>query len=286
MKTKIFLRITLFAILLGGFVGCKKRDIKVENCAVVSIAPLKPIVQEILGDDFEVVVLVPQGASPETFEPTAKQLQKVEKARFVFGTGLLEFEQELLNRITRKEQVINLSQGIETIGGCCSHSHHHGHSHGVDPHIWCSPKSLMKMAENMHSAIHQEMPDSTKYTERYNALNAKLLELDREVADMCKNGTHKQFLIYHPALTYLARDYGLKQVAIEKDGKEPSIAYLNSIIRDARKEGVKHIFYQSEFPASSVETICDEIGAKAEEINPLAENIIEEIHRITTLITE
>ena len=286
MKAKIFLRITLFAILLCNFIGCKSRDIEVENCTVVSIAPLKPLVQEILGDDFEVIVLVPQGASPETFEPTPKQLQKVEKARFVFGTGLLEFEQELLNRVARKEQIINLSHGIETIGGCCSHSHHHGHSHGVDPHIWCSPKSLITIAGNMHNAIHGEMPDSTKYTERYNVLNAKLLELDKEVADMCNSSSHKSFLIYHPALTYLARDYGLTQVAIENEGKEPSPKRLNNIIRQARQDGVKHIFYQSEFPASSVEVICSDIGASAVEINPLAENIIDNIRRITTLITE
>ena len=286
MRTKIFLRITIIAILLCNFIGCKSRETKVENCAVVSIAPLKPLVQEILGNDFEVIVLVPQGASPETFEPTPKQLQKVESARFVFGTGLLAFEQELLNRVARKEQIINLSQGIETISGCCSHSHHHGHAHGVDPHIWCSPKSLIKMAENMQNAIALEMPDSTKYIERYNTLNTKLLELDEEVADKCNKSLHKSFLIYHPALTYLARDYGLTQIAIENEGKEPSSKRLNHIIKHAREDGVKHVFYQSEFPASSVEVICNDIGATAVEINPLDENIIDNIRHITTLITE
>lgn len=286
MMTKIFLRITLFAILLCNFVGCGNREIEVENCAVVSIAPLKPLVQEILGDDYEVIVLVPAGASPETFEPTAKQLQKVETARFVFGTGLLAFEQELLNRVARNEQIINLSEGIETISGCCSHSHHHVHAHGVDPHIWCSPKSLIKMAENAYNAIIDEMDDSTAYTERYNTLNTKLLELDKEVAEMCDKSAHKSFIIYHPALTYLARDYGLTQIAIENEGKEPSPKYLNNIILQARNDGVKHIFYQSEFPASSVNAICNDIGATAVEINPLDENIIDNIRHITTLITE
>ena len=270
------------------FIGCGNRETKVENCAVVSIAPLKPLVQEILGNDFEVIVLVPQGASPETFEPTPKQLQKVESARFVFGTGLLAFEQELLNRVARKEQIINLSQDIEIVGGCCSHSHHHGHghAHGVDPHVWCSPKSLVKMAENMHKAIALEMPDSTKYAERYNALNTKLLGLDKEVAEMCSKSSHKSFLIYHPALTYLARDYGLTQIAIENEGKEPSSKHLNHIIKHARENGVKHVFYQSEFPASAVEVICNDIGATAVEINPLDEDITSNIRHIATLITE
>ena len=88
---KLRLILTIFTTLL--FVGCAERKIVVENRAVVSIAPLKPLVENILGDDFEISVLVPQGASPETFEPTPKQLREVETARFVFGTGLLEFEQ-------------------------------------------------------------------------------------------------------------------------------------------------------------------------------------------------
>ena len=280
----------VFVILLAlFFVGCAERKVVVENRAVVSIAPLKPLVESILGEDFEVSVLVPQGASPETFEPTPKQLRDIETARFVFGTGLLEFEQELLHRIARNEQIINLSHGIDLIAGTCSHAHHshsHNHAHGVDPHIWCSPKSLGKIAENIHNAIAHEMPDSVKYGERYTTLCIKLLDLDEEVAEMCRQSSRCTFLIYHPSLTYLARDYGLTQVAIEAEGKEPSAKHLARIIEQARTEGVKHIFYQSEFPASSVEVICQDIGATAVEINPLEENIFENIRHIVTLITE
>ena len=270
-------------------VGCAERKVAIENRAVVSISPLKPLVQSILGDDFEVTVLVPQGASPETFEPTAKQLSEVESARFVFGTGLLEFEQALLHRVARNEQIINLSQGIELIAGTCSHAHHAHHSHhahGVDPHIWCSPKSLSKMAENIYSTIAREMPDSTKYDERYTTLCIKLLELDEDVSEMCQQSPRSTFLIYHPALTYLARDYNLTQVAIENEGKEPSAKHLAHIIAQARTEGVRNVFYQSEFPATSVEVICSDINAKAVEINPLDEDIFTNIRNIVTLITE
>ena len=285
--------IAIFAIFL--FVGCAERKVVVENRAVVSIAPLKPLVENILGDDFDITVLVPQGASPETFEPTPKQLRDVETARLVFGTGLLEFEQELLHRIARNKQIINLSQGIELIAGSCSHSHQshsttcehgHHHAHGIDPHIWSSPKALGKMAENAYNAIAHEMPDSTKYAERYTALCIKLLELNEEVSELCRQSPRSTFFIYHPALTYLARDYGLTQVAVEHEGKEPSAKHLARIIEQAQKEDVKHIFYQSEFPASSVEIICKDCNATAVEINPLEEDIFENIRHIVTLITE
>jgi zinc transport system substrate-binding protein len=279
--------ILLLAVVIS--IGCGSREIVIENRAVVSIAPLKPLVEGILGDDFEVSVLVPQGASPETFEPSPKQLREVESARFVFGTGLLEFEQELLHRVARNEQIINLSQGIDVIAGTCSHAHHGhscGHKHGIDPHVWCSPRTLGKMADNAYQAIKQAMPDSTKYAMAYNSLTIKISELNKEVAEMCNKSSRKSFIIYHPALTYLARDYGLTQVAVENEGKEPSAKRLAKIIELARTEGIKHIFYQSEFPASSIAVICEDANATAVEINPLDENILENIHHIATLITE
>ena len=96
----------------------------------------------------------------------------------------------------------------------------------------------------------------------------------------------KAFVIYHPALSYLARDYQLTQIAIENEGKEPSAKHLARIIEQARAKGIKHILYQSEFPASSVEIICKDIDATAVEINPLDENILDNIRHIVTLITE
>ena len=278
--------------LVALFIACGERKVVVEDRVIVSIAPLKPLVEGILGDDFEVSVLVPQGASPETFEPTPKQLSEVESARFVFGTGLLDFEQELLHRIARNEQIFNLSHGIELLAGTCSHAHHnhakcsHNHAHGIDPHIWCSPKSLAKMTENIYNAVAREMPDSVNYDKNYTTLCIKLLELDEEVAELCRQSPRKSFIIYHPALTYLARDYELTQVAVEHEGKEPSAKHLAKIIEQARAEGVKNIFYQSEFPASSVEVICKDTNATAVEINPLEEDVFENIRHIVTLITK
>lgn len=283
------LRYIWITLVLPLLFACGERTITIENRAVVSIAPLKPLVEALLGDEFEVVVLVSQGASPETFEPTPQQLGEVESARFIFGTGLLEFEQELLHRIAHNNQIINLSEGISLIGGSCSHAHHnhaHSHAHGIDPHIWCSPKSIAKMAENAYNAIAREMPDSTKYATRYNELNTKILQLDKKVAEMCEQTPRKIFIIYHPALTYLARDYGLTQIAIENEGKEPSAKHLAQIIDKARNESIKHIFYQAEFPASSVTVICKDTGANAIEINPLDEDIFGNILHIATLITE
>jgi zinc transport system substrate-binding protein len=257
-----------------------------DNTIFVSIAPLKPIVEAIVGDDFSVEVLVPAGASPETFEPTPKQFIALNESVMVLSTGLLDFEKSILQRVHDQSKVINLSQGIATIAGSCSHTHHGKHCHhGVDPHIWCSPKCIDIMAKNTYNAIVAMVPDKD-YSTAYSTLNEQIKELDSVVTKLCNNSSLPYFIIYHPALTYLARDYNLEQVAIEHEGKEPSAKHLATIIERARRDGMKRVFYQSEFPESSVAIVAEDIGAETVEINPLDENIFENIVTIATLITE
>lgn len=284
-RIHIFIYTLAIVALLAS--SCRNEH-KYDNTLFVSIAPIKQIVTEIVGDDFDVEILVPAGASPETFEPTPKQFIALNDSRLIFSTGLLDFENNLLGKLQDKSKIVDLSKGIEPIAGSCSH-HHHGKccSHGIDPHIWCSPKELMVMAENAFEAISAAMPDSvSKYEPRYAALCQRLLELDEEVAEMCRCSSNSYFIIYHPALTYFARDYGIEQVSIEHEGKETSAKRLSEIISTARRDGVKRVFYQSQFPRSSVEIVCEDIGAEAVEIDPLKEDVIHEIRRITSLITE
>ena len=212
----------------------------------VSIQPLQSLVDSIVGGDFEVEVLVPAGASPETFEPTPRQFVELNEAQLIFNVGLIDFETSLLGKVEQQEKVIDLSHGIDLIEGSCSHSSHgHNHTHGVDPHVWTSPKALQKMATNAFEAIRKAYPDSVKYETNYNRL----------------------------------------QVAIETDGKEPSAKQLTAIIRQAREDGVRRIFYQKQFPASTVEVIARDIDAEYVAIDPLDRDAIANIDTITDLIT-
>ena len=164
-------------------------------------------------------------------------------------------------------------------------SHDHGHAHGVDPHVWTSPKALQTMAANAYEAIRNAYPDSVKYEAGYNRLRSTLKELDIRTAEKIARSGVKYFIVYHPALTYYARDYGLRQVAIEADGKEPSAKQLTAVIRQAREDGVRRIFYQNQFPASTVEIIARDIDAEYVEIDPLDEDAIGAIDAMTDSIT-
>ena len=279
---KIYITL-LIAILCG---GCTSRRPADGEPLYVSILPLRSLVQGIVGDDFDIEVLVPPGASPETFEPTPRQFVGLNKARMVFNVGLIDFETMLLAKVEDQAKVVDLSRGIELITGTCSHgSHGHTHTHGIDPHVWTSPRALQKMAENAYEAIREAYPDSVKYETNYRLLQQELKALDERTAARIAASDVEYFIIYHPALTYYARDYGLRQVAIETDGKEPSAKQLTAIIRQAREDGVRRIFYQKQFPASPVEVIARDIDAEYVAIDPLDRDAIANIDTITDLIT-
>ena len=279
---KIYITL-LIAILCG---GCTSRRPADGEPLYVSILPLRSLVQGIVGDDFDIEVLVPPGASPETFEPTPRQFVGLNKARMVFNVGLIDFETMLLAKIEDQAKVVNLSRGIELIAGTCSHgSHGHTHTHGIDPHVWTSPRALQKMAENAYEAIREAYPDSVKYETNYRLLQQELKALDERTAARIAASDVEYFIIYHPALTYYARDYGLRQIAIEADGKEPSAKQLTQLIRQAREDGVRRILCQSQFPASAVEVIARDIDAEYAEVDPLREDVIANIEEITGIIT-
>ncbi len=269
--------------------GGKRAADQTERAEIwVSILPLKGVVSAIVGDDFTVRVLVPAGASPESFEPTARQLVELNQARMLFGVGLLDFEQNLLSKLGEQCRVENLSQGIAVEAGSCSCNHrgaHHHHAHGVDPHVWTSPRELQQIARNAYRAIHAAYPDSLHYTVNYEALAARIEQVDRAVAEQIKESGVQEFMIYHPALTYYARAYSIEQLPIEHEGKEPSARRMAELIDRARLSGCRNVLYQSQFPGSSVQIIADDLGGKAVAFDPLAEDILGEIERVTKLIT-
>lgn len=327
---KLVLKLLVCACI-GSLCSCAQPAQPEEETLYVSILPLKSIVGGIVGDDFDVRVLVPAGASPETFEPTPRQFVDLNRARLIFNVGLIDFETTLLGKIEARDKVVDLSRGIDLIAGSCSHAHNkvaradephaaamseeqqtagshaaatpgerqlagshaatpapqahgHCHAHGIDPHIWTSPRALQHMAANAYEAIHALWPDSVKYTENHARLQEQLAALDARTAGKIAASGVRYFIIYHPALTYYARDYGLQQVAIEDDGKEPSARALARLIEQARRDGVRRIFYQSQFPASAVEVIARDIEAQSVAIDPLKEEVIANIDSLTDLI--
>ncbi|MEE4198744.1 MAG: zinc ABC transporter substrate-binding protein [Bacteroidales bacterium] len=273
-------RIALVVLYVGFLVGCSKQPQEDPPSVTVSILPQKYFVEKIAGDHYSVNVMIPPGASPVTYEPTPQQMQQITNSQVYFRIGHIEFEKSWMKKfknIHPEMNIVDLSANAQLIkpgeAGAEHHDHHehHGHHHhGVDPHIWVSPREVKKQADLIYQYFIQHDPqrDST-YTANYQHFLREIEEVEHYAAQQLKPFQGKKFLIFHPALSYLARDYGLEQISIEIDGKEPTPANMQEIIKTARSENIKIVFVQKQFSKHNAQVIADEIDGMVVQINPL-----------------
>ena len=286
---QLYTIIGLLCVILS-IQACKEKSGNKQTVSV-SILPQKYLVEKIAGDYLQVNVMIPPGMSPETCDLSTEQLKKLYDSDICFTIGHLPFELTHLAPVVKQRKdirIINHSEGIKLLSGSCGHQHHNGHEHsGVDPHIWSSPRYVAQMAQQIFKAISEQYPtQKEKFEEGYKTLS-KEIETVKEKADSALNEKRgSMFLIYHPALTYLADDYGLQQVAIENEGKEPNPAHLKHIIDLAKEKNIRIIFIQSQFDKNNALSVAKEIGGEVIPIDPLAENWTEEINKLIKVLQE
>jgi zinc transport system substrate-binding protein len=93
-------------------------------------------------------------------------------------------------------------------------------------------------------------------------------------------------MIYHPAYTYYARDYGIEQIAIEHDGKEPTPKQLTALCNEGERLGIDVIFHQPQYSADKLRSIAEELGAEVIMTDPLSFDIESEIRRVVDIIAK
>lgn len=237
----------------------------------VSIPPQKSFVERIAGDLVAVEVMVPAGASPATHEPTARQMLALSNAQVWFRIGV-PFEQAWATRIQAsfpKLQVIDTRAGIDLMpmGGTAARP---------DPHIWMSPRLVLQQAETIRAALAEIWPaDEERFAAGYAEFAEELQALDTELTASFAELGERRFMIYHPALGYFARDYGLEQIAIEIHGQQPGPASLMRIIEAARAADIRVIFVQQEFGQAAAQAVARAIDGEVIIISPLAENVLQ-----------
>lgn len=228
--------------------------------ALVTIPPQKEWVESIGGRLVEVEVLVPAGFDPHSYEPRPSQLKAVEKAQvyFVLGAGI-EFERLWLKRIkdlNPKLLVVDLSQGISLIP--------------ADPHYWCSLINAYKALKAIEITLCQLSPgDCERLKKASMVYSRKLSELHEKLTMETAPYRGRAFLSYHPAWGYWARDYGLRQMVIEEEGKEPSLKVFLERIEGAKKEGIKVLFVTPQVDRKKAEAVARELGAEIKVLDPL-----------------
>jgi len=244
----------------------------------VSIAPQKYFVQQICKELANVQVMVPPGASPATYEPKPRQMAAISKTRIYFSIGV-PFENTWLKKIAAINPdmaVVPTDRGIKKLPMVAHHRQEDENQpeHGsLDPHIWLSPPLVMIQARTILEAL-QEYDSAHRfvYENNYRAFISQLSNLDAELRNAFSGRSGQQVMVFHPSWGYFAQAYGLKQVSIEVEGKEPKPAQLRELIEHARENGIKFVFVQPQFSARSAKLIAGEIGGQVVFADPLAED--------------
>jgi len=280
-----------YMFTIGACSNIQNTDLQTKNKVFVSILPQKYFVEKIAGDLFDVEVMVKPGFSPETYEPTAKQMISLSEAKIYFTIGV-EFENSLLDRIKKTNPnllVINTRDGIELLDinryQTYSNPEENDDHKGKDPHIWLSPMLVKIQAENIKKGLNYIDLDNSKiYDENYKKFSEELDTLHIEIENTFKDLKARDFLVFHPAWGYFADEFSLNQYAIEIEGKEPTIKELSKIINIAKEKNIKVIFTQEQISKQNAESIADQIGATIVSIDPLAENYIENLRQVVDII--
>jgi zinc transport system substrate-binding protein len=285
MKKMQLLKIFSISLLLAfTLAGCSEREAR-EPVVSVSIAPLHYFVDRLTGEALEVNVMVPQGASHGTYSPTARQMQKLSDSGIYFQVPSLGYEQEFIRRLNELNPDINhvdLGDYIELIRGERIDHGDHFHEGGIDPHIWMSPGVMLRLLPVLRDVIVEVYPELEQtINENYPYVLADVERMHFEMQELTQTLSKRRFMIFHPALTYLARDYDLEQVSIEHEGKEPSPAQLSHLIRLARAENVPVIFIQEEYDVRNARLVAEETGAEIVQINPLAYDWVMEMEKLS-----
>jgi zinc transport system substrate-binding protein len=234
----------------------------------VSVPPQAYFVRRIGGDHVQVDVMIPPGYSHVDYPLTPRQVAALSRARLYVAVGhpAFEFERVQLASVLRDLpgiQVVDMSRGMRLLaGGGEGDEDEHGHGEG-DPHVWVAPDTVAVAARNIAAALEGIDPaHAAEYRANLQGFEAEVAALDREIRARLAGAEGARFMVYHPTWGYFAREYGLQQVAVEAEGKEPSAQRLIQLIDQARREKIEVVFVQAGFPRKSAQVIAEAVHGR------------------------
>ncbi len=243
----------------------------------VTIPPQAEFVERVGGDGVEPLIMVPAGAEPHTYEATPRQLVRLNEAQAYaqVGTGIA-FEQVWLERIRAANPrllIIDCGAEVPLVDG--------------DPHAWLSLRHARTMAAAVRDGLCRLDPArEAVYRRNWEQYAAELAALDSTLAARLGASGVRAFLVYHPSWGYFARDYGLRQLSVEQEGREPTAQRLGQLVDELRRERLRTLFVAPQFEPRSARAIAAEIGATVVTADPLPRRYLAEMGRFGTALAE
>lgn len=260
---------------------------------VVTLPPQRWLVRQLAGDAVEIEVMVSPGQNPHTFEPTGRQLARLAAARGWLTIGL-PFEQTLLAKIRGTTPNLAAFPMDRQVGRLAEDRAAHGHAHadaladctaGADPHVWLSPAGMAQLATNTCAALQTLLPGQrAAFNEALAAFSHRMAGLQRELEATLQAVKGRTFWVYHPSWGYFARSFGLVQVAVEADGREPVPRELARLVERARQARIRVLFADPQVDPRPVRSLAAQLGAEVAELDPLAEDWDTNLRHVATAL--
>lgn len=277
-----------------------------------SVVPIRTCVEKVGGEHVDARALVRPGYNPHTYDPTPQQISALAEAVLYVRTGV-PFEDAWMERIRSANpamQILDARSGIDLrelaahghdgeddaqgLSGHDRHQDRHGHAadhpgdahhHESDPHVWTSPPLVKHMVGVIRAKLAELDPaHAADFARNHDAYVAELEALDRELRALLEPLRNRKFMVFHPAWGYFADTYGLVQVPIEREGKEPGPRALAELIEQARREQVRVVFVQPQFSRKSAAQVARAIGGRVVAIDPLAADYAANLRQVARQI--
>jgi ABC-type Zn uptake system ZnuABC Zn-binding protein ZnuA len=219
-----------------------------------TITVLQDMVRQIGGDRVEVSSLLPAGADPHTYEPTAAQARDVAEADVVFANGL-NLEPGALKVIEPNlpsgTPLVKLAEEAVAAGFAVQHLN------GEDnPHLWLSVDAARQYVRAIRDALAEADPEGAEtYNANYESYLTRLDELDQYVRDKVSAipPEKRKIVSTHDAFVYMAKYMGLEVVGVvaESPGQEPSASDVAELQEKIEEAGVAAVFEEPQLGAEA-----------------------------------
>jgi zinc transport system substrate-binding protein len=244
-----------------------------------SVVPIQSFMEKVGGQHVEARAMVLPGFNPHTYDPTPQQISALASAVLYVRTGV-PFEDAWMERIRSANpgmQVLDVRGGIEL--RAMEARRHDGDE--TDPHVWTSPPLVRHMVGIIRNKLSMLDPAHTEdFSRNHDAFVAELDALDSELRALLDPLPNRKFLVFHPAWGYFADTYGLIQVPIEHEGKEPGARALAALIDQAKQEKIKVVFVQPQFDKRHARQVAQAIGGAVIAVDPLAADYVDNLRRV------
>ena len=280
---------TTFLIGLLILSGCdgRKHEAPTSDVALtvaVSIPPQRWLLDQIGGEHVHIVTVLRPGQSPAAYLPSQSEVTRIMSASIYFRIGVPLENAHWFTKIedSKRLTIVDLREGIKLRHiGAIGHDHN-----GKDPHIWLNPRLLKIQAATVARELGRFDPQhNAVYQANLSSLIKRLDQLDAAIRKKLASSRQKTMFVFHPAWGYFADEYGLRQIAVESEGKPPSERHLTELHHQIERESIKVLFVQPQIGQRIAQEVAGVLDLELKVLDPLARNVGKNLLEVAKLLS-